>query len=151
MIFWIREIAFSNYVLMYITMVIIRNWRSVHPTIAHESGLDWRLLSMKGAKTDGDIDVEVDPVYQCLNAITYVSLAKLQPSLSYENHSHKDHEEVYYIISGKGSIKIGNETAKFRDGDVIHIPEKTMHSIINDGDEMVEFLAFGATTEEASR
>lgn len=127
-------------------MVIVRNWRAVRPTIAHESGLDWRLLSMKGAGTDGDIDAEVEPEYQCLSSITYVSLARLQPSLSYESHSHKDHEEVYYIISGKGSIKIGNDAAKFRDGDVIHIPEKTLHSITNDGDEMVEFIAFGGLT-----
>jgi mannose-6-phosphate isomerase-like protein (cupin superfamily) len=129
-------------------MVVIRNWRAVHPAIAHRSGLDWRLLSMQGAKTDGDIDAQVEPTYQCLKAITYVSLARLQPSLSYEAHSHKDHEEIYYIISGEGTIKIGNEAAKFRDGDVIHIPEKTLHSITNDGDEMVEFLAFGGFTPD---
>jgi mannose-6-phosphate isomerase-like protein (cupin superfamily) len=124
-------------------MVVIRNWRQVHPTIAHKSGLDWRLLSMKGAKTDGDIEAEVSPEFQCLKSITYVSLAKLQPSLFYEPHSHDDHEEIYYIISGKGSIKIGKEVERFRDGDIIYIPEKITHSIINDGEEMVEFLAFG--------
>jgi oxalate decarboxylase/phosphoglucose isomerase-like protein (cupin superfamily) len=32
---------------------------------------------------------------------------------------------------------------KFRDGDVIYIPEKTAHSITNDGEETIEFLAFG--------
>jgi mannose-6-phosphate isomerase-like protein (cupin superfamily) len=124
-------------------MVVIRNWRGVHPTIAHNSGLDWRLLSMKGARTDGDIKVEVKSQYHCLKTITYVSLAKLQPTLSYEAHSHRDHEEVYYIISGKGSIKIGKEVANFRDGDIIYIPENVIHSITNEGDEMVDFLAFG--------
>jgi oxalate decarboxylase/phosphoglucose isomerase-like protein (cupin superfamily) len=43
-------------------------------------------------------------------------------------------------------MKIGNEEARFRDGDVIYIPEKTSHSIINAGEEMVDFLAFGAST-----
>jgi mannose-6-phosphate isomerase-like protein (cupin superfamily) len=98
------------------------------------------------AKTHGDIEAEVDPKFRCLKSITYVSLAKLQPSLSYEPHDHQDHEEVYYIINGNGHIKIGGEIARFRDGDVIYIPEKTMHSITNDGDEMVEFLAFGGFT-----
>lgn len=125
--------------------VIVRNWRNVYPTIAHKSGLDWRLLSMP-AKTHGDIDAEVDPKFQCLKSITYVSLAKLQPSLSYEAHDHQDHEEVYYIISGSGHIQIGTETAEFRDGDVVYIPSNTMHSITNDGTEMVEFLAFGGLT-----
>ena len=99
--------------------VIVRNWRNVHPTIAHKSGLDWRLLSMP-SKTHGDIEAEVEPKFQCLRKITYVSLAKLQPSLSYEPHDHQDHEEVYYIISGSGHIRIGTETTPFRDGDVIY-------------------------------
>jgi oxalate decarboxylase/phosphoglucose isomerase-like protein (cupin superfamily) len=43
-------------------------------------------------------------------------------------------------------VKIGNEEARFRDGDVIYIPEKTTHSIVNDGEEMVNFLAFGGLT-----
>jgi mannose-6-phosphate isomerase-like protein (cupin superfamily) len=125
--------------------LIVQNWRNAYPTIAHKSGLDWRLLSMD-TKTHGDIDAEVDPKFQCLKSITYVSLAKLQPSLSYEPHEHQDHEEIYYIINGSGHIKIGDEIAKFRDGDVIYIPEKTNHSITNDGDQMVEFLAFGGFT-----
>jgi mannose-6-phosphate isomerase-like protein (cupin superfamily) len=98
------------------------------------------------AKTHGDIDAEVDPKFQCLKSITYVSLAKLQPTLSYEKHDHQDHEEIYYIINGNGSIKIGDEVTKFRDGDIIYIPEKTSHSITNDGNKMVEFLAFGGYT-----
>jgi mannose-6-phosphate isomerase-like protein (cupin superfamily) len=130
--------------------IIIRNWRSAHPTIAHKSGLDWRLLSM-AAKTHGDIDAEVEPKFQCLKSITYVSLAKLQPSLSYEPHDHQDHEEIYYIISGNGHITIDGETAKFRDGDIIYIPDKSIHSITNDGDKMVEFLAFGGFTGKNSR
>jgi mannose-6-phosphate isomerase-like protein (cupin superfamily) len=97
-------------------------------------------------KTHGDIDAEVDPRFRCLKSITYVSLAKLQPSLTYEKHEHQDHEEVYYVINGNGKIKIGDEVARFRDGDIIYIPEKTSHSITNDGNEMVEFLAFGGFT-----
>ncbi len=101
---------------------------------------------MAGSKTSGDIEAEVEPEYKCLKMITYVSLARLQPSLSYERHIHEDHEEVYYIIAGRGNIRIGNEVAKFRDGDIIYIPEKTAHSITNDGEEMIEFLAFGGHT-----
>jgi hypothetical protein len=58
-------------------LVIVRNWRNVRPVIAHKSGLDWRLLSMAGSKTSGDIEAEVEPEYKCLETITYISLAKL--------------------------------------------------------------------------
>jgi mannose-6-phosphate isomerase-like protein (cupin superfamily) len=65
---------------------------------------------------------------KCLKAITYVSFAELQPRLSHEPLVHDDYEEVYYIINGTGKIKIGNEEARFRDGDIIYIPENTTHS-----------------------
>ena len=123
-------------------MIVVRNWRDVYPTIAHKSGVDWRLLSMAN-KTSGDIDAQVDEKYKCLKAITYVSLAHLQPTLSYDKHQHQDHEELYYIINGKGKIRIGDEESLFRDGDIIYIPERTEHSITNNGEEMIEFLAFG--------
>ena len=129
-------------------MIIKQNWRDVHPTIAHKSGIDWRLLSLAGNKTDGDIDAVVDSKFQCLKSITYVSLAELQPRLSYESHKHEDHEEIYYIIKGKGRIRIGTEESTFQEGDVIYIPEKEFHTITNDhDDEMVEFLAFGGLIE----
>jgi mannose-6-phosphate isomerase-like protein (cupin superfamily) len=127
-------------------MMVKRNWRDAHPTIAHQSGLDWRLLS-SATKTSGDIEESgLDPQYRCLKAITYVSYAKLQPRLSYQPHHHDDHEEVYYIINGTGKIKMENEEARLRDGDIIYIPENTTHSIINDGEEMIDFLAFGGYT-----
>jgi mannose-6-phosphate isomerase-like protein (cupin superfamily) len=98
-------------------------------------------------KTSGDIEEpEMDPKCRCLKSITYVSFAKLQPSLSYEPHHHEDHEELYYIINGTGKIKMGNEETRLRDGDIIYIPENTTHSIINDGEETIDFLAFGGYT-----
>ncbi len=42
---------------------------------------------------------------------------------------------------------MGNEEGRFRYGDIIYIPEKTKHSITNDGKEVVEFLAFGGLTK----
>jgi mannose-6-phosphate isomerase-like protein (cupin superfamily) len=98
------------------------------------------------SKTHGDIEADVGVKFQCLKTITYVSLAKLQPGLSYEPHEHQDHEEIYYIINGSGRIKIEDEIAEFKDGDIIYIPEKAMHSITNTGETMVEFLAFGGFT-----
>ena len=45
---------------------------------------------------------------------------------------------------------MGNESIKFRDGDVIYIPEKMNHSITNEGDDMIEFLAFGGISHGIS-
>ena len=50
------------------------------------------------------------------------------------------------MINGTGKIKMGNVEARLRDGDIIYFPENTPHSIINDGEEMIDFLAFGGFT-----
>jgi mannose-6-phosphate isomerase-like protein (cupin superfamily) len=63
-----------------------------------------------------------------------------------EPHHHDDYEDVYHIINGTGKIKMGNEEARLRDGDIIYFPENTTHSIINDGEETIDFLAFGGYT-----
>ena len=76
----------------------------------------------------------------------YVSFAELQPRLSHEPLVNNNYEEVFFIINGVGKIKMGNEEARLRDGDIIYIPENTTHSIINDGEVMLKFLAFGGYT-----
>ena len=75
----------------------------------------------------------------------------MQPRLSHEPLVHNNHEEIFFIINGTGKIKIGNEEARLRDGDIIYIPENTTHSIINDGEEMLKFLAFGGYTGKQKR
>jgi len=117
--------------------MIVKNWRGNAPTIVHRSGIDWRLLSEIGEKG-------VDPESACLRGMKFVSLAWLQPGLSYKPHSHPNQEEIWYIISGKGTMRIDEEKRKIRDGDIIYIPVNGVHQIINDGDEMIKFLAMEA-------
>jgi oxalate decarboxylase/phosphoglucose isomerase-like protein (cupin superfamily) len=37
---------------------------------------------------------------------------------------------------------------RLRDGDLIYIPENSLHEISNDGEEIIEFLAFGGLTKD---
>ena len=104
-------------------MIIKRNWRDTHPTIAYQIGIDRRLLSSVDKAREDIQGSALDTQYRCLKAITYVSFAELQPRLSHEPLVHNNHEEVFYIINGTGKIKIGNEEARLKDGDIIYIPE----------------------------
>ena len=74
----------------------------------------------------------------------YIARALLQPTLEYHNHVHDDHEEIYYIISGRGEIVIDGETQPIRDGDIVFIGVNQYHQIRNTGEEMLEFFAVGA-------
>ena len=117
--------------------MVIKNWREVSPTIVHDFGIDYKLL-----KGQANFDPSVENY--CMKGMLYVAYAMLQEGKSYEAHSHGDHEEVYYIISGTGTITINGETRGIRDGDAIFIEAGDTHSIANTGEGFMIFLAFSA-------
>ncbi len=44
-------------------------------------------------------------------------------------HYHKERDEIYFIIRGKGIIKINEEEIEVKEGDAILIPKGSIHSI----------------------
>lgn len=59
-----------------------------------------------------------------------LSLSKAVVKGSSKKHYHKKTEEVYYILKGKGIVKIGNKNYKIKKGDIIYIPLNAKHQII---------------------
>jgi quercetin dioxygenase-like cupin family protein len=51
-------------------------------------------------------------------------------------------EEVAYVIAGVGELRLDGETVRFREGDALHIPAETWHSVANTGDADV-VMVFG--------
>lgn len=82
-----------------------------------------------------------------------VSCGKLQELYSSENlslsyvvisgkskpHKHQKMEEVYFIVKGKGKIKIENEIFPIQTGDVFAIPKNKFHNI-QDIEEPIEVI-----------
>jgi mannose-6-phosphate isomerase-like protein (cupin superfamily) len=68
-------------------------------------------------------------------------------------HSHAP-EQCYYIVRGKGLMRLDVETAEVNPGDAIHIPAGSRHGIRNIGDTVLEYLtanspAFGGEYENS--
>jgi mannose-6-phosphate isomerase-like protein (cupin superfamily) len=57
-----------------------------------------------------------------------------------EEHFHKDSEEIYYILSGIGEIRVDGEIASVRGGDAIALLPGSVHKIWNRGDSDLVFL-----------
>ena len=76
-------------------MIIKRNRRDIHPTIAYQIGIDRRLLSCINKAREDIQGSAPDPQYRCLKAITYVSFAELQPRLSHEPLVHNNYEKYF--------------------------------------------------------
>ncbi|HYP27716.1 MAG TPA: cupin domain-containing protein [Blastocatellia bacterium] len=74
--------------------------------------------------------------------ITQCSLAEeiLPPGCSVTPHHHDRLEEVYYILSGRGVMSVGDEQREVGPGDAIYIPRGTRHTLANTGTEPVKLL-----------
>jgi uncharacterized cupin superfamily protein len=63
---------------------------------------------------------------------------------STELHAHRYEDEAIYVLSGRGSEAIGEETHKIGPGDFIGLPAGgPAHETINDGDEPLVCLVIG--------
>jgi len=58
-------------------------------------------------------------------------------------HLHQGYDEVYYVLSGTGTITLGEETHRLRPGTVAVIPAGVLHSLEATAGEELEFVIFG--------
>lgn len=65
--------------------------------------------------------------------------AKLEVGAESDKHQLKS-DEVYYILQGRGEMRVDDETAIVETGDTIEIPPNATQSIKNIGDCELEFL-----------
>jgi mannose-6-phosphate isomerase-like protein (cupin superfamily) len=56
-------------------------------------------------------------------------------------HLHDDGEEIFYVISGAGRVKVGEEEEDIGPGSCIFIPPKTLHQLLNTGNIELKVLA----------
>lgn len=76
--------------------------------------------------------------------------ARLPPGGSTTPHYHPQTEEIYYLLTGTGQMRIGDETTAVGPGDAIAIPPGLVHTITNTGDVPLVFLCCCAPAYEHS-
>lgn len=55
-------------------------------------------------------------------------------------HAHKNMEEVYFILSGKGKMVIGDDEFPIREGDAFYVPFGEFHVTYNTGNQPLKIL-----------
>ena len=68
-------------------------------------------------------------------------------------HLHPESEEVYYVISGKGTVYIGEERKSIpvEENMALYIPPKTIHGVKNTGKEKLIIAFFVTPGKEPSQ
>jgi mannose-6-phosphate isomerase-like protein (cupin superfamily) len=72
-----------------------------------------------------------------------VFVVVLEPGEAPPLHQHDDTEQIFYVLSGQGVLRIGARQKRFpvRVGDVVRIPPRTLHSIRCLGKKSLRYLA----------
>ena len=76
-----------------------------------------------------------------LSTITLLNANIINPGTAVEPHQHESVEHVYFILSGVGIVRIGNEEKEVREGDAIYFPPRLTHAMRNTGTYPLRFLA----------
>jgi mannose-6-phosphate isomerase-like protein (cupin superfamily) len=74
--------------------------------------------------------------------ITQCSLAEetLPPGCAVTPHRHRQIEEIYYIVSGRGLMTVGDETREVGAGDAVYIPRGNRHTLKNTGADPIKVV-----------
>lgn len=69
-----------------------------------------------------------------------VIIGEIEPGGTADPHFHEEIEQSMFILSGEMKIIIENEETILRKDDVVWIPKKAMHEVVNIGKETVRFV-----------
>ena len=70
----------------------------------------------------------------------WVGLSEVDPGSESNAHSHKNNEEIFYVVSGEGYIVVGDERQAVSAGSVVLAPPGKMHQLQNPGSEILKVL-----------
>ncbi len=76
----------------------------------------------------------IDPANSPSKNLT-MGFTVIYPTGKTTGHAHSDMEEVYYILSGRGKMKIGEDEFPIREGDAFYVPFGEFHVTFNTGNQ----------------
>jgi len=111
-----------------VVKTIVRRWTEIQPATVHEGTTKAWILVDKELK-------------EFKSNTEFVSEFETETEVA--PHIHADSEEFYFILEGRGIMRVGNEKKEVAPRDLVYIPPNTEHTI-RAIDKRVRGLAFGA-------
>ena len=98
-----------------------------------------------GSNFDGAPDLEFRLASKALELEQCgLSYQRIPPDYRFPyGHTHKEQEEVYVVVRGRGRMKLDDEIVEVKEWDVVRVPPGTWRGY-EGGPEGLEILVFGA-------
>lgn len=71
------------------------------------------------------------------------TLVEIEPGGVQRTHSHEP-EQIYFILEGRGVMRVGEEQRAVVQGDCVHIPSNVSHGIANESASMLRYFSAAA-------
>ncbi len=111
---------------------IFTDINTILPTVtAHGQGEKFVFLKNGDSKTD----------------LTQFAYGKFQPGEACETHTHETMEEFFFFLAGMGEYLVNGELIILEKGVFLRIPAKTPHALKATGNQPLEFVYFGISTQ----
>lgn len=78
----------------------------------------------------------------------YVDHLLIPAGASEGMHFHRGVEEIYYVLNGDGTVKVGDETATIHKGDAVPVRYNEPHSFLASGSGDLELMIVGVSTQK---
>jgi mannose-6-phosphate isomerase-like protein (cupin superfamily) len=82
---------------------------------------------------------------------SYVDHLVLSPRSSFGSDTQPDMSEVYYVLSGEGTVTLGPETAAIHSGDAVPVGLNETKSFANTGSAPLEFMIIGIARDMTAK
>ena len=122
-----------------VSMKII-NWRNCESYPVHGKAIEQALI---GNQSDALNQGPKPPKLPCAKGFVFFNHAVLDPKKTLEIHTGA-FEEIYYVISGRGSFVLDDKEYPINDGDAVFVPEGVRHGMTNGGSIPIEYLVTGS-------
>ncbi len=120
--------------------MIVRNWRDVRPTVDHDGAIVWHVFAKEGSPWERAPEAAY---LNCMKRMSFIVKHALQGRKAADLHSHHNHEQLYYILKGKGTVLVGDERQEVKEGDTVYLPSDIPHQIANRNEDWLEYLVIG--------
>ena len=70
----------------------------------------------------------------------WVGLSEVDPGSESNAHSHEINEEIFYVVSGEGEIRVGEESQAVTAGSIVVAPPGQTHQLVNPGSETLKVV-----------